>query len=95
MISLYLDQAYIYLYLAEKVYKKSDKAIYNATYGLGLEKIFPDFKSFTEAREFVGTLIEQYGQIKLSSYLISLMDKANSLLLEVSIEEPLITRSSP
>lgn len=94
LIGLYLDQAYIFLYLAEKQCEKSSTAIYNATYGRGLQRIFPEFTSFANARDAVARLIESNGQIQSSYHLSSLIDKARDTLDKLMDKAPLANQTS-
>ena len=72
-----LDQVYIYLSLAEKAYGDSADAIFNAAYGLGMEKIFPtEFQSFSIAKELVIRHLERCGVVDLTSHVSSLIDIA-------------------
>lgn len=48
-----LDEAYIFILMAGKDYPYIDDTIKNATFGLGLNHIFPDFDSMQEASDYI------------------------------------------
>lgn len=90
-ISVYLDQAFMHIHLAEELYEKSSNSIHNTTYGLGLPSLFPEFTSFNDAKNQVTSLMQVSDQKELLYHISILLNQANTKLLEtISHQEKIL-----
>lgn len=96
LMQLYLDQAYLYLHLAEEAYSQSSAVIHNASYGEGLARLFPDFKSFNEAKENVLDCmeLENFERIAHVAYLIKQAHDLKASFDNITSEEDKLLFSS-
>ena len=77
------EQAYIALYIAESLLEYSKSAIHNASFGLGIGHLFPDFTSFDDAKNTIINLIEAQIPTPVNQHIPLLIDRARYTLNQI------------
>ena len=82
----FLEQAYIALYIAKSLHNQTQHAMHNASFGLGMKHLFPQFTTFDNAQEKLIDLMRFYNPSLTTEFIYHLMTRARSSVTNITNE---------